>query len=222
MWRGKPREQSQRGIRVNSDDVLKPAVVFRCLVTLDWVAVALSYSPLMWANYFLFLTDSPLSDFTLDVVIWAQQRSLSVDGLSSIPIENSHVVEVAPVPASFSISSTWRAVIFTQMCSNASNTNHTQSCSRARVYAVTLSKQQQQVFSSIITCRYVKNAIICFTSVALIIWDNCPAASSLFPFQHTVRSAQKNCAGMLWERSPTPEETNAGLIGAIVTRWARG
>lgn len=31
-----------------------------------------------------------------------------------------------------------------------------------------------------------KNAIICFTSVALIIWDNCPAASSLFPFQHTI------------------------------------
>lgn len=50
MWRGKPREQSQRSIRINSDDVLKSAVVFRCLVTLDWVAVALCYSPLMWMD----------------------------------------------------------------------------------------------------------------------------------------------------------------------------
>lgn len=58
-------------------------------------------------------------------------------------------------------------------------------------------KIAQQVFSSIITCYYVKNAIICLNSVAHIISENYPAASSLFPTQHAIQIQKLNCRNVL-------------------------
>lgn len=51
-------------------------------------------------------------------------------------------------------------------------------------------KTTLQVLSNLITCYYVKNAINCFTSVALVLGDNCPEASSAFPFLHTICTMQ--------------------------------
>lgn len=109
---------------------------------------------------------------------------------------------------------------FSLKCAQTDPTQITlKSCSRAKIDAVTLSKQQQQVFSSIITCHYVKNAIIWWPSSSEI---TALQRAHCFHFNIPYARRMKNCAGMLWERSPTPEETSAGLIGAIVTRWARG
>lgn len=126
MRRGKPQEQSRRSIRVNSDDVLKPAVVFRCRVTLDWVAVALCYSPLMWI-YFLFLTDPP------PLPVWFHPLCCNLSTAEK-PLRWWFVVHPnwkQPCGRSCRMLNLKRWFSL-KMCSNGSNTNHTQNCSRAK------------------------------------------------------------------------------------------